>query len=79
MRHRRSSYAKQLRKRLLRQRQEVAVDSIADVEQPPGQAGLDGVQRIAGRHMLDLRQQRPGVDLDRVSDGVTLAEGCMES
>src|SRR6266849_7782595 len=41
MRHGRSSYAKQLRKRLLRQRQEVAANSIVDVEQPPGQAGLD--------------------------------------
>ncbi len=61
MRHSRSSYSKQLRKRLLRQRQEVAANSIVDVEQPPGQAGLDRVQRIAGRHMLDLRQQRPTV------------------
>src|SRR4030088_1009869 len=34
MRHRRSSYAKQLRKHLLRQWQEVAVNSIVDVEQP---------------------------------------------
>jgi hypothetical protein len=56
MRHSRSSYAKQLRKRLLRQRQEVTVNSIVDVEQPPGQAGLDRVQRIAGSHVLELRQ-----------------------
>ena len=43
MRHGRSSYSKQLRKRLLRQRQEVTANSIVDVEQPPGQAGLDRV------------------------------------
>jgi hypothetical protein len=78
-RHSRSSYSKQLRKRLLRQRQEVAVDSIVDVEQPPRRAGLDRVQRVAGGHVLELRQQRPGVDLDRISDGVTLAEGRMKS
>ena len=52
MRHGRSTYSKQLRKRLLRQRQEVTVNSIVDVEQPPGQAGLDRVQRIAGGHVL---------------------------
>src|ERR1700730_17265406 len=79
VRHRRSSYAKQLRKHLLRQWQEVAVNSIADVEEPPGQAGLDGVQRIAGRHMLELRQNRPGVGLDRLSDGGTAAEGRKKS
>ena len=54
MRHRRSSYTKQLRKRLLRQRQDVTINSILDVEQPPGHAGLDGMQRIAGGHMLEL-------------------------
>jgi hypothetical protein len=54
MRHSRSSYSKQLRKRFLRQRYEVTIDSIVDVEQPPGRAGLDGVQRIAGGHMLEL-------------------------
>src|SRR3981081_352589 len=50
MRHGRSTYSKQLRKRLLRQRQEVTANSIVDVEQPPGQAGLDPEQRIAGAH-----------------------------
>ena len=54
MRHSRSSYSKQLRKRLLRQRYGVAVNSIVDVKQPPGHAGFDGVQRIAGGHMLEL-------------------------
>ena len=56
MRHSRSTYSKQLRKRLLRQRQEITVNSIVDVEQPPGQAGLDRVQCVAGGHMLELRQ-----------------------
>jgi len=32
-------------------------------------AGLDRVQRIAGGHVLELREQRAGVDLDRMSDG----------
>jgi hypothetical protein len=54
--HGRSTYAKQLRKRLLRQRQEITVDAIVDVEQPPSQAGLHRVQRIAGGDMLELRQ-----------------------
>ena len=53
-RHCRSSYPKQLRKRLLRQRYDIAVNSIVDVEQPPGHTGFDGVQRIAGGHMLEL-------------------------
>src|ERR1700704_5427179 len=79
MRHSRSSYTKQLRKRLLRQREEVTVNSIVDVEQPPGHAGLDRVQRIAGGHVLELRQQRPGMGLDHMSDGATAAEGRMES
>ena len=78
-RHCRSSYPKQLRKRLLRQRYEVAVNSIVNMEQPPGHAGFDGVQRIAGGHMLELHQHCPRVGLDRMSDGVTLAEGCMKS
>jgi hypothetical protein len=54
MRHSGPSYSKQLRKRLLRQRQDVTINSIVDVEQPPGHAGLDGMQRIAGGHMLEL-------------------------
>jgi hypothetical protein len=41
MRHGRPTYSKQLGKRFLRQRQEVTVNSIVEVEQPPGQAGLD--------------------------------------
>ena len=76
--HCRSSYAKQLRKRFLRQRYGVAVNSIVDVEQPAGHAGLDGVQRIAGGYMLELHQHCPRVGLDRISDGATLAEGRMK-
>jgi hypothetical protein len=49
------------------------------VEQPPGHAGFGRVQRIAGGHVLELRQQRPGVDLDRMSDGATAVEGRMKS
>jgi hypothetical protein len=56
MRHGRPTYSKQLRKRLLRQRYEVTVNSIVDVEQPLGRAGLDRAQRIAGGHVLELRQ-----------------------
>ena len=78
-RHCRSSYPKQLRKRLLRQRYGVAVNSIVDVEQPAGHAGHDRVQRVAGGHMIELHQHCPRVGLDRMSDGVTLAEGCMKS
>src|SRR5258705_9885951 len=78
-RHCRSSYPEQLRKRLLRQRYEVAINSIVDVEQPPGHARLDRVQRIAGDHMLKLHQQCSRVGLDRTFDGATLAEGCMKS
>src|SRR5258708_33475237 len=52
MRHRRSSYAKQLRKRLLRQWQEVSVNAGADVNEPTGPSGLDRGPRIAGGHVL---------------------------
>jgi len=50
-----------------------------DVEQPSGHAGLDRVQGIAAGHVLDLRQQRPGVSLDRIPDRTTVAEGRMKS
>jgi hypothetical protein len=50
-----------------------------DMEQPPGHAGLGGMQRIAGGHVLELRQQRPGVDLDRLSDCATVTESRMKS
>jgi hypothetical protein len=50
-----------------------------DVEQPSGHAGLNRVQRIAGGHVLDLRQQRPGVGLDRIPDRTTVAEGRLKS
>jgi hypothetical protein len=56
MRHRCSPHAKQFRKRLLRQRQEVIVNAIVDLEQPPGQAGFNRVQCIAGGDVLELRQ-----------------------
>ena len=56
MRHGRSTDSEQLRKRLLGQRQEITVNAIMDVEQPPGQAGLDRVQCVASSHMLELRQ-----------------------
>jgi hypothetical protein len=56
MRHGCSPHAKQFGKRLLRQRQEVTVDAVVDVEQPPGQAGFDRVQCIAGGDVLELRQ-----------------------
>jgi len=60
LRHRRSSHAKQFRKRLLRQRQDVTVSPIMDLQQPTRQADFDRVQRVAGCNMLELGQQRPG-------------------
>jgi len=42
-----------------------------------GPSGLDRVQRIAGGDLQELRQQRPGVNLDRMSDGATAVEGRM--
>jgi hypothetical protein len=77
LRHGRSSYSEQLRKFLLRQRQDVTTNSIVDVEQPPRQAGVDRVQRIAGGHVLELRQQDPGVGLDRIPDSAAVDEGRM--
>jgi hypothetical protein len=56
MRHGRSTYSKQLRESLLRQRQEIAVHSILDVEQPAGQPSLNRMQSIASGHVLELRQ-----------------------
>ena len=44
------------------------VDTVAKLEQPASHAGLDRVQRIAGRAELELYQHRPDVILDRVPD-----------
>src|SRR3954447_22638709 len=41
MRHRRTAYAEQFRKRLLRHRQDLAVDPVVDLQQPTRQAGLN--------------------------------------
>lgn len=78
-RHCRSPYPEQLRKRLLRQRNDVAINSIVDVEQPSGHACINRVQRIAGGQVLELHQQRRRVGLDRMPDGSTMGEGCMKS
>jgi hypothetical protein len=50
-----------------------------DVEQPPRQTGVDRVQRIAGGHVLELRQEDRGMGLDRILDRVTVADGRMKS
>jgi hypothetical protein len=78
-RHGRSSYSEQLRKFLLRQRQDVSAHSIVDVEKPSRQTGVDRVQRIAGGHVLELRQEDRGMGLDRILDRVTVADGRMKS
>ena len=67
MRHRRPPHAEEFRKRLLRQRQDVTVGPIVDLQQPTRQASLDRVQRIAGGDVLELGQQRSGEGLDRLA------------
>ena len=59
MRHRRSPHAEEFRERLLGQRQDVTVNPIVDVQQPPRQTRLDRVQRIAGRNVLELQPAVP--------------------
>ena len=74
LRHRRPPHAEKFRKRLLGQRQDVPVNPIVDLQQPPRQAGLDRVQRIAGRDVLPLCHQGPGVGLNRAVQGTAAAE-----
>src|SRR5438552_15819036 len=54
MRHSRAAHAEQFRKRVLRQRQDLAVSPIVDLQQPSRQAGRHRMQRIAGCDMLEL-------------------------
>ena len=63
MRHRRSPNAEEFRERVLGQRQHVTINPIVDVQQPPRQARLDRVQRVAGRNVLELHQQCPRLSL----------------
>ena len=74
LRHRCSPHAKKFRERLLRQGQDVTVNPIVDVQQPPCQACLDRVQCIAGRNVLELGEQRPEVGLNRVFQGAAMAK-----
>jgi hypothetical protein len=78
-RHRRSSHAEYLRQRLLGEREDVVVEAVAKLEQPASHAGLDRVQRIAGRAELELYQHRTGVLLDGVPDRRAAVEGGVKS
>ena len=69
LRHRRPPHAEKFRKRLLGQRQNLSVSPIMHVQQPPRQTRLDRVQRIAGRDVLELRHQCPGVGFNRSLQG----------
>jgi hypothetical protein len=50
-----------------------------NVKQPAGEAGLYGVQCIAGRDVQELRHHRPGDDLNRACEGGTAFERRLKS
>lgn len=80
MRDRGAPDAEQFRQRLLCQGQDVTtIRPVVDVQQPAGEARFDGMQRIAGRDVLDLRQHRPGEKLYRTCDGGTAFERDVKS
>jgi len=61
--------AQQLRQCFLRQREQInSIRTIVDVKKPARQAGFDGMQCIAGRRVLELRQQRHREDLHHGCD-----------
>jgi len=67
--------AEQFGQCLLRQRQDItAIRPIVNVKEPAGKARFDGMQRVAGRDVLDLREYRPGENLDHRCDGRTVFE-----
>ena len=55
--HRRPPDPEHLRQELLGQRKDVSVDPIPGLEQPACQAGFHGVEGIARRRLLNLRQE----------------------
>ena len=65
-RHGGSSHTKDLRERLLGEREHIMVDAVAKLEQPASHARFDRVKRVAGRTELELLQHRFDVNLDRV-------------
>ncbi len=78
-RYRRSSHTEYLRQRLLGERENIVVDAVANLEQPASHTGFDRVQRIAGRAELELHKHRPDVNLDRMPNRGTPAEGGVKS
>ena len=49
-------------------------DAVAKMQQPACHAGLDRVQRVAGRTELELRQHRADMRLERVPERGALVE-----
>jgi len=55
-RHGGSSHTKDLRERLLGEREHIMIDAVAKLEQPARHARFDRVKRVAGRTELELYQ-----------------------
>ena len=55
------------------------VNGLTTMQQPSRQTRLDRVQRIAGRNVLELRHQRPGVGLNSAVQGAAVAERALKS
>ena len=56
--NRRPLYSQHLREEFLGQRKDVGIDPIPGLEQPTGQPGFHGVEGVARRRLLNLREKR---------------------
>src|SRR5262249_24881634 len=55
--HRGTPHAQHLSEKLLRQRDDIAVDAIVRLQQPTAKSRFEAMQRIARDRLLDLRKQ----------------------
>jgi hypothetical protein len=71
-------HSQHLAEKLLRQRDDIAVDAIMRLQQPTAKPGLEGMQRIARHRLLDLRQQQIVVAHNEIANALTLPGGGMK-
>jgi hypothetical protein len=70
--HRGAPHAEHLSEKLLRQRDDIAVDAVVRLQQPTAKSGLEAMQRIARNRLLDLREQDIVVAHDELAEGRAL-------
>src|SRR5262245_40819301 len=76
--HRGAPHAEHLSEKLLRQRDDIAVDAVVRLQQPTAKSGLEAMQRIARNRLLDLRKQDIVVAHDEVAEGRALGGSRMK-